>query len=55
METANFVAWREENVWLGYLEQFPDYWTQGETLQDLREHVEDLYADLSSGEGWRGD
>ena len=25
------------------------YWTQGDTLADLAEHLKDLYFDLSSG------
>lgn len=32
------------------LQEYPDYWTQGETLDDLKEHLKDLYKDLSSGE-----
>ena len=45
----NFIA--EHNwFWIGYLEEFPDYLTQGVTLEDLREHLRDLYKDLSSGE-----
>lgn len=34
---------------LGYFEEFPDYWTQGETEDDLREHLADLYKELTSG------
>lgn len=44
------VYWQEDGCWLGYLEEFPDYWTQGETLEDLEEHLHDLHADLTSGE-----
>ncbi len=44
------VYWRHEDWWLGYLEEFPDYWTQGETFEDLQEHLRDLYKDLTSGE-----
>ena len=44
------VYWRNEEWWLGYLEEFPDYWTQGETFEDLQEHLLDLYQDLTSGE-----
>ncbi len=40
------VVWQEEDYWLGYFLQYPDYWTQGETLDDLKEHLKDLYADL---------
>ncbi len=37
-------------MWLGYLEEFPDYMTQGETLDELKENLSDLYKDLTSGE-----
>jgi len=47
--SVRFVYWQEEDVWLGYLEEFPDYWTQGASLEDLREHLRDLYTDLTSG------
>ncbi len=32
---ARYVYWQEEGMWLGYLEEFPDYWTQGGNLEDL--------------------
>ena len=50
MRTTKMVYWQEDERWLGYLEEFPDYWTQGETLEDLEEHLRDLHADLTSGE-----
>ena len=37
-------------MWLGYFEDFPDYLTQGETLEELQENLRDLYKDLTSGE-----
>lgn len=46
--TVRYVYWQENDDWLGYLEQFPDYWTQGETLEDLKDHLRDLYEDLSN-------
>jgi hypothetical protein len=49
MHSVKYVHWQEGDWWLGYLEEYPDYWTQGETLQDLVEHLKDLYLDLSSG------
>ena len=30
-------------MWLGYLEQYPDYMTQGNSLENLKEHLLDLY------------
>lgn len=47
--TIRYVYWQEEDVWLGYLEEFPDYWTQGVNLDDLQEHLKDLHKDLTSG------
>jgi hypothetical protein len=29
---------------------YPDYWTQGQSLEDLESHLRDLYQDLTSGE-----
>ncbi len=46
--TVRYVYWQEIDHWLGYLEQFPDYWTQGESLEDLKDHLKDLYEDLSN-------
>ena len=50
MQRINIVYWQEEGGWLGYLQEYPDYWTQGETLEDLKEHLRDLYKDVLSGE-----
>lgn len=50
MNTIKYVHWQEDGGWIGYLQDYPDYWTQGETLDDLKEHLTDLYRDLSSGE-----
>jgi len=36
-------------MWLGHLDRYPDYMTQGMSLDDLREHLLDLYKDLSAG------
>ena len=49
MHTIKYVHWQEGEWWLGYLQDYPDYWTQGESLEDLIEHLKDLYLDLSGG------
>jgi predicted RNase H-like HicB family nuclease len=39
-----FTYWKEPDGWyLGYLNAFPDHWTQGEDLEDLKVHLKDLY------------
>lgn len=50
MHTVKIVFWQEGETWLGYLQDYPDYWTQGESLEDLKAHLHDLYLDLTSGE-----
>jgi hypothetical protein len=49
MESTKYVYWQDQNVWLGYLEEYPEYWTQGQSLEDLEAHLRDLYKDLASG------
>jgi predicted RNase H-like HicB family nuclease len=50
MQTVKYVYWQEDNSWLGYLEEYPDYWTQGDSLDDLLAHLKDLFFDLTSGQ-----
>lgn len=49
METKKYVYWQDEEMWLGYLEEYPDYWTQAETEDELKENLVDLYKELISG------
>lgn len=49
MHVVKIVVWEEDGAWIGYLQDYPDYWTQGDSLEDLKEHLNDLYADLFEG------
>ncbi len=44
-----YVYWQDGDAWLGYLEEYPDYWTQGASQEELEDNLKDLYEDLSSG------
>ncbi len=35
-------------MWLGYIEEFPDYVTQGETLEELQENLKDIFREIAS-------
>ena len=39
METKRFVHYQEGDLWIGWLEEFPDYRTQGATLDELKENL----------------
>ena len=36
-------------MWLGYLEEYPDYMTQGESIEELEANLKDIYKELTSG------
>jgi len=49
MKTLRYVHWQDGDHWLGHLEDYPDYCTQGETIAELEENLRDLYKELTSG------
>ena len=49
MHTTKFIYYKEDDMWIGYLEEYPDYMTQGETLEELKENLKDIYDELNSG------
>jgi len=44
-----YIYWQDGNMWLGYLEEFPDYMSQGESIEELQENLKDIYQELTSG------
>ncbi|MEW6219830.1 MAG: type II toxin-antitoxin system HicB family antitoxin [Thermodesulfobacteriota bacterium] len=50
METKKFIYYQEEDMFVGWLEEYPDYRTQGETLEELQDNLIDIYRDLTSGQ-----
>jgi predicted RNase H-like HicB family nuclease len=49
METKKYVYWQDGEMWLGYLADFPDYMTQGGSLDELKDNLIDIYKELTSG------
>jgi len=49
METKKFIYYQAEEMFIGWLEEFPDYKTQGENLDELKENLKDLHKELTSG------
>lgn len=48
MSAVRFVHWQDNGTWLRYLEEFPDYMTQGETFEQLQDNLLDLSSSLPS-------
>ena len=49
-QVVKITVWKEDGAWLGFLQDYPDYWTQGKSKKELQEHLKDLYHDIASGE-----
>jgi hypothetical protein len=50
MRTVKYTFWQDGEFFLGYLNEYPDYWTQGYSKDELMENLKDLLIDLESGE-----
>lgn len=50
MNNAEYTYWQDENMWIGYLDEYKDYMTQGETLQELKENLISIHQDLTQGD-----
>jgi len=49
MSKKKFVYWKDEDMWLGFLEAFPDYMAQGESIDELKDNLRDIYTELTCG------
>jgi predicted RNase H-like HicB family nuclease len=50
METKRFVYYQEGELFVGWLEEYPDYRTQGESMDELKRNLQEVYKELTSGE-----
>ena len=43
----SYTYWEaQEGGYIGYLNQYPDYWTQGDSVDELGEMLASLYDDI---------
>ncbi len=50
MESLKYVHWQDGEFFIGHFVDYPDYLTQGKSLEELKENLEGLYNDLISEE-----
>ena len=50
MRTIKFTSWQDGEFYIGFLNDYPDYSTQGLDREDLIENLKSLLIDLESNE-----
>lgn len=49
MSKLRYTYYHEEDMVIGWLDDYPDYRTQGFTLDELEENLKSLFEDIASG------
>ena len=49
MKKMKYVYYQEDEYYVGFLEEFPDYRTQGKDIEELKRNLTEIYNDLTSG------
>ena len=50
MRNISYTFWQEEDWFLGFLNEYPDYCTQAQSKEELIENLESLLVDIESQE-----
>ena len=45
MENIKYIYWQDNSMWVGYWEEYPDYMTQGKSIEELRENLKDIHKE----------
>lgn len=48
MRSVKFTSWQDDLFFIGFLNEYPDYQTQGMTKEELVENLKDLLIDIES-------
>ncbi len=47
-----YVYWIDDSWFIGFLADYSDYWTQGATLEELKENLTDIYNQVNDPEAF---
>ena len=50
MRTMKYTYWKEDNYYIGYLNDYPDYHTQALSKEELIDSLKDILKDIESDE-----
>lgn len=45
----NIIYKKQKEWFVGHIQEYPDYESQGKTLEELKENLSDIYNDINSG------
>lgn len=48
MRNVQFTSWQDGEFYIGFLNEYPDYQTQGLSKEELEENLKELLIDLES-------
>jgi hypothetical protein len=43
-----YTYWKDDGWFVGYLDEYPDYTTQGETVEEFEKMLYSLYEDIAA-------
>lgn len=49
MNKLKITYWQDGEWWLGHISDYPEYETQGSTLEELKANLLDIYKDIQEG------
>ena len=50
MRTIKITSWKDNDFYVGYLNDYPDYRSQGYSKEELVENLKELLQDIESDE-----
>ena len=50
MRAIKYTSWQDGDFYIGFINEYPDYLTQGTTKEELTDNLKDILIDLESGQ-----
>ena len=50
MRTKKYTYYQDDKAFIGWFEDYPDYRTMGESIEELEDNLKDIYEELTSGQ-----
>ena len=50
MRAIKYTSWQDGDFYIGFINDYPDYMTQGTTKEELIDNLKDILIDLESGQ-----